>query len=218
MTERKITIKTIDGIEVSVAIGHTIEEWEETFNQCEDLWDFPIEEVVDGTIEPNTDMVYWQIDDRLYETLIPNREDNAPNVNAVKQAYDGVYAAFDTLYEVVLEVVNNNGGFVNMNNVNREFDNAYGFVVNPNFDCGDELSSENQVVAIASVGGKLMVRFDFDGDFNEDNLEEEVAALNEEWGDDDFFDKWFYLDGTDYCWKLQTLTNIAEVIDEYIEE
>lgn len=217
MTERKITIKITDGVEVSVAIGHTIDEWEETFDQCEDLWDFPIEEVVDGTIEPNTDIVYWLIDDRLYETTISNREDNTPNLKAIKKAYDGVYDAFDVLYDVVLEVVNNNGGFVNMNNVNRELDNAYGFVVYPN-TAYDEEASENQVVAIASVDGKLMVRFDFDGYFNEDNLEEEVATLNEDWGGDEVFDKWFFLDGSDYCWELQTLVNIAEVIDEYIEE
>ena len=33
-----------------------------------DLWDFPIEELLDGTVEINEDIWYWLIDGRCYET------------------------------------------------------------------------------------------------------------------------------------------------------
>ena len=33
-----------------------------------DLWDFPIEELLDGTIKINEDIWYWLIDGRCYET------------------------------------------------------------------------------------------------------------------------------------------------------
>lgn len=56
------------GIEVHYEYGHTIEEWEVLSSINEDLWDFPIEELKDGTIEPNADILYWVIGDRVYET------------------------------------------------------------------------------------------------------------------------------------------------------
>ena len=52
---------------LSVEFGHTVEEWKDKWYDY-DLWDFPIEELLDGTIEPNQDIVYWCIDGRCYET------------------------------------------------------------------------------------------------------------------------------------------------------
>lgn len=33
-----------------------------------DLWDFAIEDFENGAVEPQEDLVYWEIDGRLYET------------------------------------------------------------------------------------------------------------------------------------------------------
>ena len=32
------------------------------------LWNFPKEELEDGTVEPQENMTYWEIEGRLYET------------------------------------------------------------------------------------------------------------------------------------------------------
>lgn len=54
--------------------GHTEEEYMELFgysyNQGE-LFDVPIEEIFDGSLEKNDDIVYWLIGNRVYETEIP---------------------------------------------------------------------------------------------------------------------------------------------------
>lgn len=39
----------------------------EAYNKGE-LWDFSKEDMENGSVEPNLDMVYWEIDGRLYET------------------------------------------------------------------------------------------------------------------------------------------------------
>lgn len=51
--------------------GHTVEEYMERFGfeyDSGDCWDILVEELEDGTLEPNEDMVYWLIGDRYYET------------------------------------------------------------------------------------------------------------------------------------------------------
>lgn len=53
---------------IHIVLGKTIEEWNNEFGQNEDLWSFPYIELLDGTIEPNPDIWYWAIGDRLYET------------------------------------------------------------------------------------------------------------------------------------------------------
>lgn len=53
--------------------GHIIEEYMCMFGESYengDLWDFPIEELYDGSIKPQKDMIYWLIKDRAYETTL----------------------------------------------------------------------------------------------------------------------------------------------------
>lgn len=56
-------------------MGHTLKEWEELVNRDDSLWDFPLDEMLDGTVNSNGDIVYWFIDGRLYETDIQNEND-----------------------------------------------------------------------------------------------------------------------------------------------
>lgn len=55
----------------TIATGHTLEiymsEHGEAYDRGE-LWDFPYQELFDGTIEPKDGMTYWLIGERLYET------------------------------------------------------------------------------------------------------------------------------------------------------
>ena len=62
-------IKGGEGFHLFFEIEHTIKEWEKAINNdFENYWNFPIEELLDGSIEPNKDMIYWLIEGRLYET------------------------------------------------------------------------------------------------------------------------------------------------------
>lgn len=68
------TITSNDGNSiVHVQSGHTLKEWKDYCNDTETeddrLWDFPIEELMNGAVEPNEDIIYWFIGDRLYETF-----------------------------------------------------------------------------------------------------------------------------------------------------
>ena len=53
-------------------VGHTKEEWKheqaEAAKGLVALWSFPVDELLDGTIEPDVDRIYWLIGGRLYET------------------------------------------------------------------------------------------------------------------------------------------------------
>lgn len=53
---------------LTLEIGHTLDEWQEKYGSNEDNWDFPINELLDGTIEPDENITYWLINGRLYET------------------------------------------------------------------------------------------------------------------------------------------------------
>lgn len=53
---------------IHIEDGHTMEEWAKVSD--EGCWDFPENELFDGTIEPNPYIVYYRIDGRLYETNI----------------------------------------------------------------------------------------------------------------------------------------------------
>ena len=57
----------VDGKNLHLVLGKTEEEWSESYGgDC--IWDFPIEELLDGTIDINEDIWYWLIDGRCYET------------------------------------------------------------------------------------------------------------------------------------------------------
>lgn len=54
-----------------IEYGHTLAEYNDRFGDLYSngtLWSFPKEELEDGTVEPQEDMTYWEIDGRLYET------------------------------------------------------------------------------------------------------------------------------------------------------
>lgn len=56
---------------IYVVHNKTLEEYMETYGEAYnngELWDFSWEDLENGSIEPNLDMVYWEIDGRLYET------------------------------------------------------------------------------------------------------------------------------------------------------
>ena len=59
----------IDGQTLHYEIGHSTNEWEETYG-ADNLWEILLEEFMDGSVEVNEDIVYWYIDGRMYETTI----------------------------------------------------------------------------------------------------------------------------------------------------
>lgn len=69
---QKCVISVEDYIALHFEVGHTKEEWKqeqvEAAKGLVALWSFPVDELLDGTIEPDVDMIYWLIDGRLYET------------------------------------------------------------------------------------------------------------------------------------------------------
>ena len=71
MHQVKQNNKIMEIKKLTIEIGHTIEEWENKYGHNEDgeNWDFSIDELLDGTIEPNEDITYWFIGGRLYETI-----------------------------------------------------------------------------------------------------------------------------------------------------
>lgn len=51
--------------------GHTLSEYDSLFGDKYsegELWDFSLEDFESGAVEPDPEMIYWEIDDRLYET------------------------------------------------------------------------------------------------------------------------------------------------------
>lgn len=62
----------VDEQKLNIVFGKTKQEWKrDVESQCDegDLWDFPIEEMLDGSVEINESIYYWLIDGRLYETF-----------------------------------------------------------------------------------------------------------------------------------------------------
>jgi len=57
---------------INFEIGHTEDEWKDLVYGDDysyiTFWDFSIDDLLNGAIEPNDDMLYWLIDGRLYET------------------------------------------------------------------------------------------------------------------------------------------------------
>lgn len=61
----------VDGFNLHIIFGKTKTEYNDTYGngyEVGDLWDFPIEELLNGAVEPNEDIWYWLINGRLYET------------------------------------------------------------------------------------------------------------------------------------------------------
>lgn len=56
-----------------IEFNKTLEEYMEKFGKNYingELWDFSLEDMNSGAIELNPEQVYWQIEDRLYETKV----------------------------------------------------------------------------------------------------------------------------------------------------
>lgn len=49
-------------------INSTMEELKEKADYDDECWDFPLEEILDGSVEVNEDIWYWLINGRVYET------------------------------------------------------------------------------------------------------------------------------------------------------
>lgn len=81
MKEKKVTIN-VGECKIHLVLGKTLIEWQQTYD-VDSLWDFPFEELIDGTIEPDQEMWYWYIDGRCYETT--NRILHKKNVYDMKE-------------------------------------------------------------------------------------------------------------------------------------
>lgn len=63
--------KKEEDVEIKIEHGKTIDEYMEKFGELYNegkLWDFEEEDILSGAVEPRKDIVYWEIDGRLYET------------------------------------------------------------------------------------------------------------------------------------------------------
>ena len=58
----------VEGKKLHLVLGKGYSEWLASENVDGDLWDFLMEELLDGSIEINEDIWYWLIGDRCYET------------------------------------------------------------------------------------------------------------------------------------------------------
>lgn len=69
MATTKTTTVIVDGDkQLHLTFGKTLDEWESIYGWDEDKWDFPIEELLDGTISIDEGIWYWYINGRCYET------------------------------------------------------------------------------------------------------------------------------------------------------
>lgn len=63
--------KKEEDVEIKIEHGKTIDEYMEKFGELYNegkLWDFEEEDILSGAVKPRKDIVYWEIDGRLYET------------------------------------------------------------------------------------------------------------------------------------------------------
>ena len=75
-------ILEVNGKKLHLKFGHTLAELYKK-NYDENVWDFPFEELVDGTVEINEDIWYWYINGRCYET----NEETQTNHPEMKKIY-----------------------------------------------------------------------------------------------------------------------------------
>lgn len=69
MEEKRVTI-IVDGKQLHLVLGKTEEEWRKLYwsNLGNEIWDFLLEELLDGTIDIDETIWYWYIGGRCYET------------------------------------------------------------------------------------------------------------------------------------------------------
>lgn len=63
-------ILLVQNKKLHIVSNHTLEEWKNQCGDDENLWDFNIDDFLQGAVEPNENIEYWWIDGRLYETNI----------------------------------------------------------------------------------------------------------------------------------------------------
>ena len=66
MIER-VTVE-VNGQKLHLVLGHTKQEWKKEYGKEEELWDFLLEELLNGAIDIQEDIWYWYINGRCYET------------------------------------------------------------------------------------------------------------------------------------------------------
>ena len=67
------SLKTREGLTVHYEEGHTVKEWCEIADRADEddvtLWNFTVDDMVEGAVEANEAILYWLINGRLYETM-----------------------------------------------------------------------------------------------------------------------------------------------------
>lgn len=66
MDKSRVTIE-VKGRKLHLVIYESLSHWLRLY-EAEDLWDFLLEEILDGSVEFGEDIWYWYIDGRCYET------------------------------------------------------------------------------------------------------------------------------------------------------
>lgn len=109
---------------INIELGHTIEEWNEKYNNIvHSLWDYPLEDVLGGVIKADSDQVFWLIDKRLYETEEPKSNqvylvgvETKFDVDGNNFAVNGVFkskeSALKKLEEIKAEAKNTYGEYM----------------------------------------------------------------------------------------------------------
>jgi hypothetical protein len=64
--ERKVL--AVDNRNLHLILNKSVKEWESQYGGDCDLWNMPLEELLDGTLEINDTIWYYYIDGRCYET------------------------------------------------------------------------------------------------------------------------------------------------------
>lgn len=63
---------------LTIECGKTMEEYMANFGEeyeNGELWDFSAEDINGGAVDPDPDILYWEIDGRIYETTWTKRND-----------------------------------------------------------------------------------------------------------------------------------------------
>ena len=67
-SDMKQVVIQVNGKSIHLWLGGTLQAWSKQNDSDADLWDFQLEELLDGTVEIDETIWYWLIDGRCYET------------------------------------------------------------------------------------------------------------------------------------------------------
>lgn len=156
----------------NIETDHTMEEYMERFGEAYDngeLWDFQKEELFDGTIDYRWDIVYWEIDGRLYETDIPFEPEEGDKVTLSGRSLEDDIASH--LADKGLSMVNKDNALDIVEDI-IDFYELY-------FD--DDLIRS---VADDKVSEQIADRYDIASD--DEELEEVITTVADKWGINDW--------------------------------